>query len=66
MVIDKSWNMQNWPKVMKFCLSFKEFLNFVPESCEIYMFFCHHLEIQHPCSTCAFCYVFREMPRVQN
>ena len=34
MVMEKSWNMQNWPKVVDFI-----FTNFAPELYEICLFF---------------------------
>ena len=30
MVMEKSWNMKNWPKVMEFCDSVMEFYQFAP------------------------------------
>ena len=31
MVMEKSWNMKNWPKVMEFCDQSWNFTNFAPE-----------------------------------
>ena len=39
MVMEKSWNMQNWPKVMEFCYQSWNFTNFAPELYEICMYF---------------------------
>ena len=36
MVIEKSWNMNNWPKVMEFC---DQSCNFTPKLCQICIFF---------------------------
>ena len=42
MVMEKSWNMKNWPKVMEFCLQSWNFTNFAPKMYQICVFFCHH------------------------
>ena len=31
MVMEKSWNMKKWPKVMEFCDSVREFYQFCPQ-----------------------------------
>ena len=38
-VIEKSWNMKNWPKVMKFCNQSWNMKNFVPKFYQICIFF---------------------------
>ena len=35
MVMEKSWNMKNWPKVMEFCDQSWNFTNFAPELYQI-------------------------------
>ena len=32
-VMEKSWNMKNWPKVIEFCDQSWNFTNFAPELC---------------------------------
>ena len=39
MVMEKSWNMQNWPKVMERCYQSWNFANFAPKLYEICLFF---------------------------
>ena len=39
MVMEKSWNMKNWPKVMEFCYQSWNFTNFAPELYQICIFF---------------------------
>ena len=38
MVMEKSWNMQNWPKVMEFCYESWNFTNFATKVHEVCMF----------------------------
>ena len=38
MVMEKSWNMKNWPKVMEFCSQSWNFTNFAPELDQICIF----------------------------
>ena len=42
MVMEKSWNMKKWPKVMEFCDSVMEFYQFCPQFVRNLIFFCHH------------------------
>ena len=37
-VMEKSWNMKNWPKVMRFCDQSWNFTNFAPELYQICIF----------------------------
>ena len=39
MVMEKSWNMKNWPNVMAFCDQSWYFTNFAPKLYQIYIFF---------------------------
>ena len=39
MVMEKSWNMKNWPKVMEICDSVMEFCDSVMEFCDSVMEF---------------------------
>ena len=39
MVLEKSWNMTNWPKVMEFCDQSWNFTNFAPKLYQICSFF---------------------------
>ena len=39
MVMEKSWNIKNWPKVMEFCDQSWNFTDFVPELYQICTFF---------------------------
>ena len=39
MVMEKSWNMKNWSKVMEFCDQSWNFNNFAPEFYQICIFF---------------------------
>ena len=39
MVMEKSWNMKNWPKVMEFCDESWNFTNFAPQFYQICIFF---------------------------
>ena len=39
MVMEKSWNMRDWPKVMEFCDQLWSFTNFAPKFYHILMFF---------------------------
>ena len=39
MVMEKSWNMKNWPKVMECCDQSWNFTNYAPKFYQIYMFF---------------------------
>ena len=39
MVMEKSWNVKNWPKVMELCLSVMEFYQFCPKMYQICMCF---------------------------
>ena len=63
MVMEKSWKMKNWPKVMEFCDQSWEFYQFCPQ---MSMFFCHRLEIEQQSKKSAFSDVFRKMSRMQN
>ena len=43
LVLEKSWNMKNWPKVMEFCDSVMEFYQFCPHFVlNLLVFFGHH------------------------
>ena len=39
MVMEKSWNMTNWPKVIEFCVSVMEFYQFCPQHCTKFCIF---------------------------
>ena len=38
MVMEKSWNMEHWPKIMEFCDQSWNFTNFAPKLCQFCMF----------------------------
>ena len=48
MVMEKSWNMKNWPKVMEFCDQSWNFTNFAPIVPNIYIY-ATNLEIKLLC-----------------
>ena len=42
MVMERSWNMKNWPKVLEFCDSVIELYQFCPQFVLNLYFFGHH------------------------
>ena len=45
-VMEKSWNMKNWPKVMEFCDSVMELYQFCPQFVLNLHFFDHHSDLE--------------------
>ena len=43
MVMENSWNMENWPKVMEFGYESRNFTNFAPDGTKfVHTCYCHH------------------------
>ena len=65
MVMERSWNMKNWPKVMDFCDQSWNFSNFAPKFYQICCFFVttkklsSNLESLHSPTFSAKCHKFK-------
>ena len=69
MVMEKSWNLNIWQKVMEFCDQSWKSTSFTPEFYQICAFFCQLQEIYHQlfgCLKSAFFYLFHKMSQIQN